>query len=77
VILLWQKTAYYANWIETRQRQGRQTTLVTVSEDQREMFVTAAQATTGVTVEEVIGGEEVEDYQLLVGDPGTGWVRDS
>ena len=73
-----QRTAYYANWIESELRDGRETYLVTVFNTERAQFIdTALQS--GVTVEEIVWVDQgafdgqAETYELLVGAPGTGW----
>jgi hypothetical protein len=66
---MWSRTAPYANWLDGRE----QTFLVTCFDENSEQFLAAAR-TTGVTVEEIQGGDDTETYELLVGEPGTGWV---
>jgi hypothetical protein len=67
-----QRTSFYANWIESRDRNGRETYLVTVWGNEQSDFLDTARET-GVTVEQVIGADETEEYILLIGAPGTGW----
>lgn len=69
-------TGTFANWIETRERNGRETTIVTCFDEHAEHFLAVARAA-GVTVEEVHGAGESETYELLIGEPGTGWVEAS
>ena len=67
-----QRTAYYANWIDSKQKDGRETYIVTVFDNERHQFIDTA-LQTGVTVEEIHGAGDDETYELLVGAPGTGW----
>jgi hypothetical protein len=68
----WQRTAYYANWIEGRENGDRETWLVTCYDDTSAAFLEAAGAA-GATVEEIHGAGESESYELCVGPPGSGW----
>jgi hypothetical protein len=71
---VWAATGTYANWIEGRENGDRETWLVTCFDDHREAFLAAACAA-GVTVERIDGAGEDESYELLAGEPGTGWAR--
>lgn len=72
----WAPTAGYANWLEGRAlTDGRETWLVTVYDEHSAPFQAAARAA-GATVERVQGGGDTEAYDLLVGEPGTGWNPD-
>lgn len=73
LIRISQRTSFYANWIEGRQKNGRETYLVTVFSNSRQDFLDTAKET-GVTVEEIIDAGEDETYVLRVGAPGTGWA---
>jgi hypothetical protein len=69
----WTATGTFANWLEARPlADGREAWLVTVFDRESESFLTAAR-TIGVTVEEIRGTGESESYDLLVGEPGSGW----
>lgn len=69
---LWWSTALYTNWLDVRfLLDGRQTWLVMVYEPVDE-FLAVARAV-GATVELVHGGDDTETYELIVGEPGTGW----
>lgn len=70
----WALTAAYANWIEGRERDGRETWLVTCFDENSEAFLAAAKAA-GVTVEEIEDAGDGETYKLLAGEPGSGWQR--
>lgn len=72
----WGPTAGYANWIEGRRlTDGRETWLVTVFDEHSKPFFNAAK-TAGATVESVGANEDLETYELIVGEPGTGWNPD-
>lgn len=69
----WLATGSFANWLESRENgPDLETSLVTVFEEDREVFLTLTQEA-GVTVEEIHGGGDTETYVLLVGEPGSGW----
>lgn len=68
----WQRTAYYANWIEGRENGDRETWIVTCYDDNASAFLQAA-TETGATVEEISGAGDSEVYELRVGEPGSGW----
>lgn len=73
----WTPTAGYANWIEGRRTPGaatRETWLVTCYAGHAKAFLRAAEAA-GVTVEEIDGAGDTEEYRLVVGEPGSGWDR--
>jgi hypothetical protein len=70
---IWAVTGTFTNWLERRPlTDGRETWLATVFDRESESFLAAARAI-GVTVEEVQGGGDSESYDLLVGEPGSGW----
>ncbi|MEV6791276.1 hypothetical protein AB0M87_04575 [Streptomyces sp. NPDC051320] len=70
---MWAATAACANWLEGRENGDRgETWLVMVPSDHAEDFVTAG-AAAGVTVEEIQGDGDEENYVLRAGEPGTGW----
>jgi len=68
------RTGFYANWIDSKQKDGRETHIVTVFDNERSQFLSTAKET-GVTVEEIHGAGDDETYELLVGAPGTGWAN--
>lgn len=71
---LWSNTAAYANWLGGREHpSGGQTWLVTVFAEHGQLFLDAA-AALGVTVEELDGAGDNEEYVLRTGEPGTGWA---
>lgn len=73
-LTMWRCTAIYANWLESRTNpRGGESWLVTVSAEKQQQFLDAGRAC-GVTVEEIHVDGENETYELLVGEPGTGWV---
>jgi hypothetical protein len=69
---MWAVTGAFANWIEGRGPEDRETWLVTCFDEHASGFLEAAR-NTGVTVEEIEGAGDDERYLLLVGDSGTGW----
>lgn len=69
----WMPTAGYANWIEGREKGGRETWLVTCYAEHAKAFLRATEAA-GVTVEEIEGAGDTESYKLVVGEPGSGWA---
>lgn len=72
-IRMWINTTAYANWLEGRSnRHGGETWAVTVFGEHASHFMEVARAVP-VTLEEIEGSGDDERYQLLVGDPGTGW----
>jgi hypothetical protein len=69
---MWINTTY-ANWLEGRpNRNGGETWSVTVFGEHAGHFIEVALAMS-VTLEEIEGAGDAEQYRLLVGDPGTGW----
>jgi len=66
---MWRATGAFANWLDGRE----ETFLVTCFDDNAQQFLDAARATK-VTVQEIHGGDDTETYELLVGEPGTGWA---
>jgi hypothetical protein len=66
---MWAATGSFANWLDGRD----ETFLVTCFDEDSEQFLAAARAT-AVTVQEIQGGGDTETYDLLVGEPGTGWA---
>lgn len=73
---LWIGTAEFANWIEGRpNRHQGETWMVTVMGEEVQLFLDLARHTDGVTVEELEGAEDTEQYLLRVGMPGTGWAE--
>jgi sarcosine oxidase delta subunit len=78
---MWADTGAFANWITGRDNPSgneTETWLVTVYAENSEAFLTAARDAR-VTVEEIQGSDDTEQYLLRVGEPGTGWavgVRD-
>jgi hypothetical protein len=69
---MWINTTY-ANWLEGRpNRNGGETWSVTVFGEHASHFIEVALAMS-VTLEEIEGAGDAEQYRLLVGDPGTGW----
>lgn len=73
---LWSATAMVANWIEGRGPEGRETWQVMVYGEHSEAFLDAARKA-AVTVEEVHGAGDSETYELLIGEPGTGWAKEA
>lgn len=75
---LWAATGAYVNWLDGRANErlgdAYETWLVTVFAEHAEQFLTAARAVR-VTVEEIEGGGDTEQYLLRVGEPGTGWAK--
>jgi nitrogenase molybdenum-iron protein alpha/beta subunit len=69
---LWSATSFSANWIEGRPNGERETWLVTVFDEDAGYFLNAAR-TGGVTVEEIEGAGDSEQYVMRVGEQGTGW----
>jgi hypothetical protein len=69
---MWAATAVFANWIEGRGPENRETWLVTCFGEHAPGFLDAARKI-GVTVEQVEGAGDDERYVMLVGEPGTGW----
>lgn len=70
---VWAATGTFANWIEGRGPEERQTWLVTVFGEHADVFLEAAVQRSDVTVEEIEGADETERYVLLAGESGTGW----
>ncbi len=71
---MWEASGSYANWIEGRNnRHGTETWMVTVLNKHTSYFLDAARVCP-VTLEEIIGAGDDENYELLFGDPGTGWA---
>lgn len=70
---VWAVTAVYANWIEGRGPDERETWLVTCLGGSADYFLAAAACRADVTVEELHGAGDDERYTLLAGEPGTGW----
>jgi len=68
----WSATATFVNWIEGRDNGDRETWLVTCYEPQVKSFLNTAK-TIGVTVQKIHDAGDRETYELLVGNPGTGW----
>lgn len=68
----WAATGMFANWIEGRGPEDRQTWLVTCFDHHAPSFLAAAR-NIGVTVEEIEGAGDDERYVLIAGEPGTGW----
>lgn len=72
---VWVATGMYANWIEGRSnRTDRETWLVTCYDQDSTPFLDVARIF-GVTVEELHGTADSERYELLTGEPGTGWGK--
>jgi hypothetical protein len=69
---MWAVTAIFANWIEGRGPEDRETWLVTCFDEHAQGFLEAGRRS-GVTVEEVEGAGDDERYVMRVGEPGTGW----
>jgi hypothetical protein len=70
---VWSITSQLAHWIEGRPNPGGgETWLVTCLDEHAGRFLKAAGAA-GVTVEEIHGAGPGERYEMLVGEPGTGW----
>jgi hypothetical protein len=71
---MWAATGSYTNWIEGREnRHGTETWLVTVFDEHGSYFLDAARVCP-VTLEEITGAGDDESYEMLFGDPGTGWA---
>jgi hypothetical protein len=68
----WAATGMFTNWLEGRGPEDRQTWLVTCFDEHSHTLLDAAR-NIGVTVEEIHGAGDDERYELLVGEPGTGW----
>ncbi|MGH3222255.1 MAG: hypothetical protein ACRDPY_26775 [Streptosporangiaceae bacterium] len=71
---VWAATAAYANWIDGRGPEERQTWLVTCLGEHGDHFLAAAKGRPDVTVEEIQGAGDDERYELLAGKPGSGWT---
>ncbi len=71
-LAVWADTAAFANWIEGRGPQDRETWLVTSFSQHADSFLEVARDI-GVTVEEIEGAGDDERYVMLVGEHGTGW----
>jgi hypothetical protein len=71
---LWMATDAVANWLEGRENGDRQTWAVTCFDEHADAFLDVARQA-GVTVQRIIGGGDDERYEMLVGEPGTGWTR--
>ena len=74
---VWAATATYVNWIEGRGPEERETWLVTCFGEHADHFLAAARLRPDVTIEEIQGAGDDERYELLVGDPDTGWQPDA
>lgn len=70
---VWAATSTYANWIEGRGPQERETWLATCPGQYAEHFIAAARCRPDLTVEEIQGAGDDERYELVAGQPGTGW----
>ena len=68
----WAATSMFANWIEGRGPEDRQTWLVTCYAAHAHTFLESAELI-GVTVEEIEGAGDEEHYVMLVGESGSGW----
>ena len=68
---LWAATGAYANWIEGRGPQERETWLVTCFAEHSSHFLAAARQRADATVEEIEGAGDAEQYVLVAGEPGT------
>ncbi len=68
----WAATGMFANWLEGRGPEDRETWLVTCFGEHAHSFLDAAR-NIGVTVEEIEDAGDDERYVMLVGEPGTGW----
>jgi len=73
-LAMWAATAAFANWIEGRGPEDRETWLVTCFGQHADSFLEAARDT-GVTVEQIEGAGDDERYVMLAGEPGSGWSR--
>lgn len=72
---LWAATSVASNWIESRTGRNGVTWQVMVIGDCASQFLDIARKIGGITVEEIQGAGDGEQYALLVGEPGSGWVR--
>lgn len=70
---LWAATATVSNWIESRPGKNGITWQVMVPGDYGTQFLEAARQLGDITVEEIEGAGDDEEFVLLVGEPGTGW----
>ncbi len=70
---VWAATAPVSNWLDGRGPEERATWLVMCPGEHAEYFLAAARQRADVTVEELEGAGDSEQYTLLVGEPGTGW----
>lgn len=71
---LWAATAVASNWIESRTGRNGTTWQVMVIGDCAPQFLDTARKIGEITVEEIQGAGDGEQYVMLVGEPGTGWV---
>jgi hypothetical protein len=69
---LWAATAMMTNWLEGREIDNDRETWLVMHSGNASGFLTAAE-TIGLTIEEIHGAGESETYELLVGEPGSGW----
>lgn len=69
---MWAATAAFANWIEGRGPEDRETWLVTCFDVHARIFLAAAREV-GATVEQIEGAGDTERYVLLTGEAATGW----